>query len=69
MHYIEFMTDIRKENGHTQTDLAKALGWSRPQIARYETYKSEPTIAYLEAFCKFYKVSADRILSLPTKYK
>lgn len=69
MDYIQFMKDVRKENGHTQADLAKARGWSRPQIARYETYQSEPTIAYLYAFCNLYKISADRVLNLPKDYK
>lgn len=65
--YIQNMIDIRKENGLSQTELAKRIGWSRPQIARYETRTSEPTVAYLIAFCETFKVSADRILKI--KYK
>lgn len=69
MNYIETMIDIRKESGETQADLAKALGWSRPQIARYETETSTPTVDYLLAFCMHYKISADYILGLPKKCK
>lgn len=67
-NYISNMIDIRKENEETQEQLAKALGWSRPQIARYETGKSVPTIQYLIKFCEHYKISADWILQLP-KYR
>lgn len=57
----ETMRDIRKEAGETQLELAKTLGWSRPQIQRYE--KGEPpTIEYLIAFCKHYNIDPNRIL-------
>lgn len=69
MSWIQNMIDIRKENGDTQTTLAKKLGWSRPQIARYETEKSMPTINYLIDFCTLYKISADWILELPKEYQ
>ena len=69
MDYIQNMIDIRKQSGMSQNDLAKKLGWSRPQIARYETRVSKPTVDYLEAFCQFYEVSADRILGTTMKYK
>ena len=62
MDYIQTMIDIRKEHGHTQEKLAKELGWSRPQIARYETRTSKPTIEYLIKFCRFYKTDPNRIL-------
>ena len=62
MDYIDTMIDIRKEENMTQDQLAKKLGWSRPQIARYETRTSTPTIEYLIAFCKAMNVNPDRIL-------
>lgn len=69
MDYIQNMIDIRKQSGMTQEQLAKKLGWSRPQIARYEIRTSKPTVEYLEAFCQFYKVSADRVLGTTMKFK
>lgn len=69
MDYIQNMIDIRRENHDRQEDLAKKTGWSRIQIARYETRKSTPTIDYLQAFCTVYKVSADRVLEIPKEYK
>lgn len=61
MSWNENMVDVRKEAGHTQIDMSKKIGWSRAQIQRYE--KGEyPTIEYLIAFCKLYKVNPDRIL-------
>ena len=67
MNYVSNMIDIRKESGLTQEQLAKKLGWSRPQIARYETRKSIPSVEYLIAFCNYYNISADRVLGLNTK--
>lgn len=69
MNYIQNMIDIRKENEETQKQLAEAIKWSRPQIARYETNKSTPSVDYLIAFCLHYEVSADYILELPKKCK
>ena len=65
MDYIQNMIDIRKDSKISQETLAKALGWSRPAIARYELRKNVPTIDYLKAFCEYYQVSADYILDLP----
>ena len=62
MDYISNMIDIRKESGLTQAELAQKLGWSRPQIARYETRKSTPSVEYLIAFCDYYNLEADRVL-------
>ncbi len=69
MNYIENMIGIRKDNRVSQEKLARAIKWSRPQIARYETKKCAPTIDYLEAFCRYFKVSADFILDLPPECK
>ena len=69
MDYIQAMIDTRHDNEETQSELAKALKWSRPQIARYETRKSVPSIDYLLAFCLHYKISADYLLGLPKSCK
>lgn len=36
LSWYENMTEIRKINEDTQINLAKKIGWSRPQIQRYE---------------------------------
>lgn len=69
MDYIENMINERTDHEETQKQLAEKLGWSRPQIARYETRKCVPTIDYLIAFCEHYEVSADFLLNLPAKCK
>ena len=61
MAWYNTMIDIRTQAGDTQKQMAQKLGWSRPQIQRYEKGKY-PTIEYLIAFCKLYKVNPDRIL-------
>ena len=67
--YIENMIDIRKEKGYTQEELSKKIGWSRPQIARYESGTSTPNVEYLIAFCDCMKISADWILNIPNNYE
>lgn len=62
MDYIDVMIRIRKDANMTQGQLAQRLGWSRPQIARYETRISIPTIKYLIAFCNEMKVNPDKVL-------
>ena len=69
MSLAQNMTDIRKEHGDTQKELSEKIGWSRPQIARYEIGTSTPTADYLTAFCTLYKVSADWLLELPKNCK
>lgn len=69
MDYIQTMIDIRKESGDSQKELAKKIGWSRIQIARYETRANIPSIEYLIAFCDTYEVSADRVLGINKRYK
>ena len=68
MSWSQNMADIRKESGLSQKELGEKLGWSRPQVQRYETGKGIPTIDYLMAFCDFYKISADWILEIPKGY-
>ena len=69
MDYLQNMIDIRREAGITQKELAERIGWSRPQIQRYETRKSIPSIEYLIAFCSYFKVSPNRDLGLPKTYE
>lgn len=68
MGWAENMAEIRKFNGDTQETLAKKIGWSRPQISRYET-GDYPTIEYLIKFCKLYKVMPNDILREEIKIK
>lgn len=68
MGWAENMAEIRKINGDTQSDLAKKIGWSRPQISRYER-GDFPTIEYLIDFCNEYKVMPNDILREEIKLK
>ena len=62
---IQRMIDTRIDHDETQAELAKAIGFNRVQIAKYENLTNDPPIRYLLAFCKHYGVSADYILGLP----
>ena len=54
-----------KANGKrlTQTDLAKQLGYSREQVAKWEVGVQDLTPAQLDQFASFYGVSIDQIVS------
>lgn len=68
MAWYENMAEIRKINEDTQRDLAKKIGWSRPQIQRYEA-GDYPTIEYLIDFCNLYKVMPNDIFREEIKLK
>lgn len=65
---INRMIEIRQDHDETQRELARAIGYTQTQIARYETGVLTPKIEYLIAFCNHYKVSSDYILGLPKGY-
>ena len=62
---IERLKATRIDHDETQEELAKAIGFHRVQIARYETGKSTPPINFIIAFCNHYHISSDYILGLP----
>ena len=62
--FAERLKELRIEKGLTQIELAKQLNLDKSTIAKYETYKIEPSITMLKQFCKFFNVSADYLLGL-----
>lgn len=66
---IQRMIDIRVDNDESQRKLAEAIGYHQVQIARYETGRNTPPIAYLVKFCEHYGISADYVLGLPRDLK
>lgn len=51
----------REERELTLTDVAKQLGYSPTTVSNYEMGKRTPTLEYLSAFAKTYKVSFEWI--------
>lgn len=67
LDYIHRIRSLREDNDLTQEEIARILGTSQTMYARYERGASELPIRHLITLCKFYKVSADYILSLTNK--
>lgn len=51
------LKELRKENGITQSELAKSLNVSRSSIAMYENGERIPSYETLEVFSDFFNVS------------
>ena len=60
----ERLSDIRKDHGHTQADLAAILGVSLPTVRAWEQEKSSPSHEMLVTICRYYRVSSDYLLGL-----
>jgi len=58
------LSEIRKDHGHTQEQLAKMLLVSKHTVQSWEQGKSHPTLSALIHICKLYQVSADYLLGL-----
>lgn len=54
----------RERAGYTQTEVAKRTNISQPQLSRYESGVSSPSIDTIRALALLYKVSADYLLGL-----
>lgn len=60
----ERLTLLRKKQKMNQTELGKALGYSRGAICNLESGNSQLTILTLIKYCQYFNVSADFILGL-----
>jgi len=60
----ERLSDIRKDYGDTQADLAEFLGVSLPTVRAWEQEKSSPSHEMLVTICRHYEVSSDYLLGL-----
>ncbi len=60
----ERLSEIRKDHGDTQADLAKQLNTSVYAIRSWEQEKSSPSHEMLIDICHLYQVSSDYLLGL-----
>lgn len=65
MAYMTRLRDLREDKDMTQTDLAKLLQTTQPQIYRYENGQRDLPLDKLVLLCRFFNVSADYFLGLP----
>ncbi len=63
-NYWQVLRDLREDHDLTQSDIAHVLGTTQQVYSRYEKGINELPIRHLITLCRFYGVSADRILGL-----
>lgn len=56
-----------EQSGKTKTEIAKAIGVSKPTISQYISGRIQPTLATLSRLCNFLGCSADDILEIKNK--
>ena len=66
MEYYQKLRNLREDADKKQEDIAKVLGITRQQYGLYETGTREMKLKHIITLCKYYHVSADYILGLPT---
>ena len=62
--YMDILRGLREDNDLTQADIAEALGTSQTMVARYERGANELPVRHLITLCRYYGVSADKVLGL-----
>ena len=60
----ERLSEVRKDHGDTQANLAEQFGVSLPTVRAWEQGKSAPSHNMLVAICRRYHVSSDYLLGL-----
>ena len=53
-----------ENSGKTKTEIAKALGVSKPTVSQYLSGRIQPSLATLSKLCNFLDCSADDILNV-----
>ncbi len=71
MSYDKILRELRedREPKTTQKDIADLLGTTQQYYSEYENGKRPLPVEHLITLCKFYGVSADYILGLPSDLK
>lgn len=63
MEFNEKLQELRKKNGMTQEELAKALYVSRTAVSKWESGRGYPNIDSIKEIAKFFSVTIDELLS------
>ncbi len=51
-------------SGKSKTDIAKAVGISKPTLSQYLTGRIQPSVITLSKLCNYLEISADDILEI-----
>ena len=65
--YYEKLRELREDNDLKQSDIAHLLGTTQQVYSRYENGINEMPVRNLVTLCRFYGVSADKVLGLDEK--
>ena len=65
----EKIRNLREDRDMNQSQLAKAVNMTQRKISYIECGKSEPSIDDIVAFCHYFRVSADYLLSIPDVFR
>lgn len=65
----EKIRNLREDADLNQTQLGAAVQMTQRKISYIECGKYEPSVDDIVAFCHYFKVSADYLLSIPEKYR
>ena len=63
MNTLEKIKYLRKTNGLTQQEVAKAIGTSGPNYSRYESGEWNFTVEHIKKLASFYNVSISYLLN------
>ena len=63
------LSELRKEKGVTQEEVAMALEVSNKTVSKWESGSSAPDISMLAELAKYYNVSTDTLLGLAGEQK
>ncbi len=64
--YCSKIKGLRIDHDKTQEDIARLLNTTRNQVGKYERGEQDMNIKHLITLCRYYDVSADFILGLPS---
>ena len=56
--------DEIEQSGKTKTEIAKAIGVSKPTVSQYVSGKIQPSLSTLSKLCVFLGCSADDVLNI-----
>ena len=65
MTFGERIRLLRENAELNQTQLGSAVNMTQRKISYIENNRYEPSVADIQAFCKFFRVSADYLLGFP----
>ncbi|MBE5731759.1 MAG: helix-turn-helix transcriptional regulator [Clostridiales bacterium] len=64
---VKISENIKREieqSGKSKSEIAKAIGVSKPTVSQYVSGRIQPSLSTLSKLCNFLNISADEILEI-----